>query len=126
MTNLRQIRDAYRKDLRDWDKAMVEYEGDSYMEACYQHTLDYVNDELLKLESERAKEVLSFEVNFYIDDFGYPALSVDDYIALTNEQRQELDRNYWRFGGSFSRRVYFDEMVDEEKAMFAGQEMIVG
>lgn len=64
-------------------------------------------------------------MKFYIDSLDGLAMKVEDYDVLSNEQKQELDRNYWRFGGFLSGYFYFEEMTDEEKAVFAGQEMIV-
>lgn len=62
---------------------------------------------------------------FYINEYDEMAMSIEDYNALTNEQKQELDRNYWRFGGIIWGYYYFKDMTEEEKAMFAGQEMRV-
>lgn len=62
---------------------------------------------------------------FYVDEFDRLAMTLEDYEMLSNEQKQKLDRNYWRFGGFLSGYFYFEEMTDEEKAVFAGQEMIV-
>lgn len=64
-------------------------------------------------------------MKFYIDKFDRLAMKIEDYELLSNEQKQELDRNYWRFGGYSLGYFFFDEMTDEEKAVFAGQEMIV-
>lgn len=68
---------------------------------------------------------MTFEPNFYIDDFGHKAMSLADYDGLTNEQKQELDRNFWRYGGIIWGEFYFKPMTEEERAMFAGQEMRV-
>lgn len=64
-------------------------------------------------------------MKFYIDKSDRLAMKIEDYELLTNEQKQELDRNYWRFGGYLLGCFFFDEMTDDEKAVFAGQEMIV-
>lgn len=52
-------------------------------------------------------------------------MKVEDYDVLSNEQKQELDRNYWRFGGYILGHFYFREMTPEEKALFVGEEMVV-
>lgn len=64
-------------------------------------------------------------MKFYVDEFDRLAMTLEDYEMLSNEQKQKLDRNYWRFGGFLLGYFYFEEMTDEEKAVFAGQEMIV-
>ena len=64
-------------------------------------------------------------MKFYVDEFDRLAMTLEDYEMLSNEQKQKLDRNYWRVGGFLSGYFYFEEMTDEEKAVFAGQEMIV-
>ena len=64
-------------------------------------------------------------MKFYVDEFDRLAMTLEDYEMLSNEQKQELDRNYWRFGGFLPGYFYFEEMTSEEKAVFAGQEMIV-
>lgn len=64
-------------------------------------------------------------MKFYVDEFDRLAMKIEAYEMLSNEQKQELDRNYWRFGGYSLGYFFFDEMTDEEKAVFAGQEMIV-
>ena len=64
-------------------------------------------------------------MKFYVDEFDRLAMTLEDYEMLSNEQKQELDRNYWRFGVFLSGYFYFEEMTSEEKAVFAGQEMIV-
>lgn len=64
-------------------------------------------------------------MTFYVDEFDRLAMTLEDYEMLSNEQKQKLDRNYWRFGGFLLGYFYFEEMTDDEKAVFAGQEMIV-
>ena len=41
-------------------------------------------------------------MKFYVDEFDRLAMTLEDYEMLSNEQKQELDRNYWRFGGFLS------------------------
>lgn len=64
-------------------------------------------------------------MKFYVDEFDRLAMTLEDYEMLSNEQKQELDRNYWRFGGYILGHFYFEEMTPEEKALFVGEEMIV-
>ena len=64
-------------------------------------------------------------MKFYVDEFDRLAMTLEDYEMLSNEQKQKLDRNYWRFGGYILGHFYFREMTPEEKALFVGEEMVV-
>ena len=35
-------------------------------------------------------------MKFYVDEFDRLAMTLEDYEMLSNEQKQKLDRNYWR------------------------------
>lgn len=47
-------------------------------------------------------------------------MTYEEWMALSEDKRKELDRNYWRYGrlGNF----LFMEMTEEEKKVFEGKE----
>lgn len=69
---------------------------------------------------------MTFEPKFVEDEItGMKEMSLEEYAKLTKEQKQELDRNYWRFGGYITGKFMFEEMTAEEKKHFANEEMVV-
>lgn len=51
------------------------------------------------------------------------SLTYEFYNSLPLEIQKEIDRNYWRFG--MPKCYLFTEMLADEKAHFAAEEMVI-